>query len=142
MIKGIDFTGIAVAFLCHDGQGNYVMHRRSQNCRDEHGCWDFGGGGVKFGELLEDCLKREVKEEYDADILDSKFLGHRELLREHNGGKTHWLCFYYQVLVSPEQVINNEPEKHDELCWFRFDDLPQPLHSMIPGDIEMYKNKL
>ncbi len=142
MIKGIDFTGIAVAFLCHDGKGNYVMHRRNQNCRDEHGCWDFGGGGLKFGETLEDCLSREVKEEYDADIIDSKFLGYRQLLREHEGNKTHWICFYYQALVDPNQVINNEPDKHDVLDWFTFDNLPQPLHSMILQDIEMYKAKL
>ena len=45
-------------FRCHDGKGNYVMHRRNVNCRDEHGCWDFGGGGLKFGETIADGLSR------------------------------------------------------------------------------------
>lgn len=142
MKKGVDYIGIAVAFLCHDGEGNYVMHRRNGNCRDEHGCWDFGGGGVDVGESIEDCLVREVHEEFGVDILESNFLGHREAFRNQNGVDTHWLCFYYQVLVDREKVINNEPEKHDELGWFRFDNLPQPLHSMIEEDIEMYKHKL
>lgn len=142
MKKGVDFTGIAVAFLCHDGQGNYVMHRRNENCRDEHGCWDFGGGGLKFGESLESCVEREVQEEYGVAVQDVHFLGHRELFRNQAETASHWICFYYQVLVDREKVVNNEPEKHTEMDWFRFDNLPQPLHSMIPGDIEMYKDKL
>lgn len=142
MQKGIDYTGLAVAFLCHDGEGNYVMHRRNENCRDEHGCWDFGGGGIKFGESIADCLTREVTEEFNAEVKAANFLGHREVSRTQAGVKTHWICFYYQVLVDPKQVINNEPEKHDELGWFRFDNLPHPLHSAIKDDIEMYKDKL
>jgi len=142
MKKGVNYIGIAVAFLCHDGRGNYVMHRRNENCRDEHGCWDFGGGGVDVGESIENCLQREVREEFGVDILESHFLGHREIFRNQAEVPTHWICFYYQVHVDREKVVNNEPEKHDELGWFRFDNLPQPLHSAIKKDIEMYKDKL
>ena len=118
------------------------MHKRNNNCRDEHGCWDFGGGGVKFNESLEDALHREVKEEYNADVLEVEFLGYCELFREHEGQPTHWLSFQYLVRVNPDQVVNNEPEKHDEIDWFTLDTLPTPLHSMIPDQLEMLKEKV
>ena len=57
--KGVDFTGVAIVFICHDGNGNILMHKRSQNCRDEQGRWDIGGGSLEFGHLVEDTLKRE-----------------------------------------------------------------------------------
>lgn len=56
MKKGIDYIGVTVSFYCHDGAGNFVLHKRNHNCRDEHGCWDFGGGGLKHGETLEDAF--------------------------------------------------------------------------------------
>ncbi|MCA9356647.1 NUDIX hydrolase [Candidatus Nomurabacteria bacterium] len=137
MKKGIDYIGVSVAFRCHDGKGNYVMHRRNVNCRDEHGCWDFGGGGLKFGETIADGLSREVKEEYGADIVSLESLGHREVFREHDGVSTHWISFAFKVLVDPEQVVNNEPDKHDEIGWFTADSLPTPLHSQLLKNLKI-----
>jgi 8-oxo-dGTP diphosphatase len=138
MKKGIDFIGITVSFYCHDGKGNYVMHKRGPNCRDEHGCWDFGGGGVEFGETLEQALVREIGEEYGVVPIEYQYLGHDEKFREHNGVPTHWLGFRYIALVDREKVINNEPDKHEELHWVKLDDLPSPLHSLVPRDMEKY----
>ena len=142
MKKGIDYTGITVSFFCHDGQGNYVMHKRGAVCRDENGCWDFGGGGVKFNESLDDAVKREVKEEYNADVQAFQFLGFDEKFREHKNVPTHWIGFRYLVEVDRAQVINNEPDKHDEISWVRIDQLPSPRHSMCDRDLEKYKKYL
>lgn len=142
MTKGIDFTGITVAFYCHDGKGNYLMHKRSDKCRDEHGCWDCGGGGLKFNEKLLDAVKRELMEELATEPLEIEFLGYDEVFRTHEGKPTHWLAFRYRVLVDPDRVTNNEPQKHSELGWFRLDALPHPLHSQIPKELEKYRSRL
>ncbi len=131
MQKGIDYTGITVSFALHDGAGNYVMHRRSQNCRDEQGVWDFGGGSLKFDESLEECLQREVMEEYGASVSEVEFMGHKEMFREHAGAKTHWIRFAYRARVDRDQVKNNEPEKLEEVGWYTLDSLPEPLHSEL-----------
>jgi 8-oxo-dGTP diphosphatase len=142
MIKGVDYTGITVSFLCHDGEGNYVMHKRGINCRDEHGVWDFGGGGLKFGETLKDALIREVVEEYGTPPLSVEYLGFDEIFREHESKPTHWIGFRYKVLLDRSKVINGEPQKHDEIGWFTLDTLPQPLHSQLQSTIEKYRGRL
>lgn len=142
MVKGVDYTGITIGFFCHDGEGNYLIHKRSDNCRDEHGCWDFGGGGLKFNESLIEGLQREVKEEYGVEPEDIEFLGHDELHREHDGKKTHWIQFKYKAKVNRELVVNNEPHKHTEVTWVTIDSLPEPLHSQIPIQLKKYKDRL
>ncbi len=80
MRKGVDYTGIATVYFCHDGQGNFIMAKRSQNARDEQGCWDIGGGALEFGMAVDDSLCKEIKEEYCADVLGFEFLGYRDVL--------------------------------------------------------------
>jgi 8-oxo-dGTP diphosphatase len=142
MIKGIDYIGVSASFFCHDGQGNFVMAKRSQNARDERGNWDCGGGGVEFGHTVEETLHKEIKEEYGADILSYEFLGYREAKRMHEGTPTHWVSLDFKVLVDPSQVKNNEPRKFDDLAWFTLSNLPTPLHSQFPAFLEKYKGKL
>ena len=61
--RGVDYIGVTVNFIIHDGKGNVLLQKRSQNCRDEQGRWDIGGGALEFGEKLEDAVRREVKED-------------------------------------------------------------------------------
>lgn len=142
MKKGVDFIGLCACFYCHDGNGNYVFHKRSANCRDEQGMWDCGGGSVQFGETVEQALIREIKEEYGADALKIELLGSYDALRDNDGVPTHWHVCKYKVLVDRHQVKLNEPDKQDEIGWFKIDDLPSPLLSQIPREIEMFKGKL
>lgn len=142
MQKGIDHIGISVSYFCHDGRGNYLMNKRSTNCRDEHGCWDFGGGGVDFGDTIELTLRKEIKEEYCADILEYEFLGPTESFRDLDGKKSHWIHLHFLVKIDPKQVKNGEPHKFDEVKWFTLDNLPLPLHSQTPGDLKEFKDRM
>ena len=142
--KGFDYIGVSVSFFCHDGKGNYVFQRRGKNARDENGRWDCGGGGLEFGEMVNECLKKEIREEYCADVLDSEFLGYYEAHREKDGRASHWIALHFKVLVDPRQVKNGEPHKFDEIGWFRLDELPPTpeLHSQLLAEIERYREKL
>jgi ADP-ribose pyrophosphatase YjhB (NUDIX family) len=140
--NGVDHIGVGVVFFCHDGRGNYLLHKRSATTRDDQGTWDVGGGALEFHELLEDGMKREIKEEYCADALDHEFIGFRQARRDNGNEKTHWIAFDFRVRVDRDQVRNGAPKSIDELGWFRLDKLPTPLHSQLPTALALYKDKL
>jgi 8-oxo-dGTP diphosphatase len=130
MKPGVDYVGVACVFFCHDGQGNLLLHKRSHKSRDEKGRWDCGGGMLEVGEEIENTIKREVKEEFNAQVEEIQFLAHSNVMRDNDGEKTHWLALVFAVQIKPQGVKINEPEKIEELGWFRKDNLPSPRHSM------------
>jgi 8-oxo-dGTP diphosphatase len=142
MKKGQDYTGVTIVFACHDGKGSYLLSKRGVECRDEHGTWDPGGGGLEFDDTVESTLRKEIAEEYCTDVLDFEFLGYRDVHRENNGVKTHWVALDFKVLVDREKVKNGEPHKLEEIRWFTLDNLPTPLHSQFPTFLGLYKEKL
>ena len=137
MKRGVDFIGVGVVFICHDGKGNVLLHKRSNKCRDEHGRWDCGAGAVEFGEDLEQAVRREVKEEYHTDAKEIKFMNHVNVLRKNGETPTHWLSMRYSVLVDPKNVANGDPEKIDQIGWFKQENFPAPLHSIFAQTLDL-----
>ncbi len=145
MIKGLDYIGVAVVFFCHDGKGEFLMAKRSKQCRDEHGMWDIGGGGIEFGDEIEDTLKKEIQEEYCTPVLNFEFLGSRNVIdREYKGKQSHWITFDFKVLVERKKVKIGEPHKFEEIKWFKMETVPSKdqIHSQLPYFLKKYKDKL
>lgn len=143
MIKGgVYYIGIGVVFFCHDGNGRVVFNKRSGNARDEQGCWDIGGGGVKKGELLEDALRREVMEEYCTDVLEHEYLGFREVHRVKDGTPTYWIVFDFKVKIDSSCCAIGDPDKMDDIAWHTLDDLPAPMHSQWETYLKKYSDRL
>lgn len=130
--KGVSFPGVTTVFICHDGHGKLLMAKRGPKARDEHGRWDFGGGGLKHGQTIEANLRRELMEEYGVRPKQLDFIGYFDAFRKNEAGQpTHWLAMCFAVKVDPSKVRNNEPGVIDELGWFSLDNLPSPLHSQF-----------
>ncbi len=62
-----------------------------------YGKWILPGGGVDFGESLEDTLKREISEEANIKIEKLKYFKHYELINLPN---EHRIIFYYQAVYN------------------------------------------
>ncbi len=139
MQTGVDYIGITTPFYCNDGQGNFLLHKRSVRTRDEHGCWDPGSGKLEFGLTPEENVLKEVFEEYGCRGEIQSALPVHSIFREWNGKKTHWLAIPFFVKINPEEVKNNEPEKIDEIGWFKLDNLPKPLHTGFKYSYTTYK---
>ena len=129
--RGVDHISVTCVFFCHDGNGRILLHKRSAACRDEHDRWDCGGGSMEFGESFEETVRREVKEEYCAEVLENIHITTTSVVREHEGKKTHWVATIHAVKVNPDEVAIGEPEKMEEIGWFSPEELPEPLHSMF-----------
>ena len=136
MEVGVDYIGIGVSLVCHDGQGRVLMNKRSRQCRDEWGRWDHCGGKMEFGETPEECSCRELEEEYGCKPLEYRFGGVVNTIRNIKGHKTHWVILAYLVQIDPEKAYNHEPAKFDELAWFEINDLPPERHTFCDEDVK------
>lgn len=106
--------------------------------------WDIGGGGLEHGHSVEDTVRKEINEEFGTDVLDFEFLGYRDVHREHESAKTHWVALDFKVHIDENKVKNNEPHKFEKLEWFHVDALPreQELHSQLPTFLKQYIGRL
>lgn len=129
MKAGVNYIGITTPFYCNDGNGNFLLHKRSENCRDEQGMWDPGSGEADFGMSIEENVLREIIEEYGCKGEIQERLPAHDIFRENNGVKTHWIAIPFFVKVNPEEVKNNDPDKIGEIGWFKMDALPNPMHT-------------
>jgi 8-oxo-dGTP diphosphatase len=135
---GVGYVGVSVVFLCHDGDGRFVMAQRSGRARDERGRWDIGAGAIEFRQTAGEALAAEIHQEYNVAVERRTFLGYRDVIRE----RTHWLALDFAVLVDPAAVRNNEPHKFDDIGWFRLAALPSPVHPGVPGFFARYRDAL
>lgn len=140
MIPGKDYVGVVVTFLCHDGQGNFLMGKRTHNTRDFHGYWDCGGGKLELGETLEQAIQRELNEEFGCSGEVQESLP--AVLHYYPKTESYWLILRYVIKVNREDVKNNEPRSIEEIRWFKLDNLPDKTHPGILEDLKIYGNLL
>lgn len=143
MKKGIDYIGVSVGAIIFNNKGEIFLSKRSQNTKNEKGCWEAPGGSVEFGEKLEEAVKREIVEEYGTEIeIIEQWPASDHLIPDE---KQHWVAttFLAKFKTGQEPKIM-EPEKCDEIGWFNLSDLPTPLSIITKMDLEQYskRNKL
>ena len=118
LARGVDYIGVNCIFFCHDDNGKFLLHKRSQNCRDEKGAWDCGTGTMEFGESFDEAVTREVEEEYGVKPIKIEYVGSKNVIREHEGRQTHWIGNLHLVQIDPANATIGEPHKMDEIGWF------------------------
>ncbi len=137
---GVDYVGINTPFYCIDENGKLLLHKRSENCRDEHHRWDPGSGKLEFGLSIEENILKEVHEEYGCygEILE--ILPAHDIFRTQGGVSTHWIAIPGFVKVDPAKVGINEPAKMLEIGWFSIDKLPKPLHTGFAHTFSLFED--
>lgn len=137
MEQGVNFIGISVGAMIFNDKKELFLAKRSQNCKNEKGCWEIPGGGVNFGEKLIDAVKREIKEEFDVEIeIIEQFPAADHIIPNEN---QHWVpTTFLAKLKSDNKPHIMEPGKCDEIGWFSLKNLPSPLSIITKIDLEYY----
>ena len=137
MKAGIDYIGVAVGALIFNDEGKILLCKRSQNAKNERGCWEAPGGAVEFGETLVHAIAREMKEELDIELEIIKQLPAADHIIPDD--KQHWIptSFICKIKNGKEPKIM-EPHKCDAIGWFLLDALPSPLSIITKIDLEKY----
>ena len=95
----------ACGLLYNDGKLLLVKHRFK-----DYDLWSPPGGGVEFGESIEEALKREFLEETGINIQVKRFL----FIKEHLAPPLHAIEVYYEVITNDySYALGLEPEVVD-----------------------------
>ena len=105
-------------------KGNQVLLLRRRSSHGD-GTWSVPRGHLEYGEALEACAIREVKEEVGVTITDLAFRAVTNDLfeAERMHDVTIWMEGSY---VSGEPSIQ-APDEMSNVGWFSWDALPEPL---------------
>lgn len=120
-------------------KNKFLIIKRSNKTRGEHGFWEFPGGRMEFGETPEETLGRELLEEVGLKVEIIKPLNSWSFFRDENTqivGITY-LC----KAVSSEVILS---EEHVDCAWVTFEDIRN--YNIKPSIIEQierwYKREL
>lgn len=71
--------------------------------------WAVIGGHVEYGESIENCLTREVKEETNLDITNISFIQvQEEIFSDEFTEEKHFIFLNYSALAISDHLIPNE----------------------------------
>jgi len=137
--RGIDYIGVSVGVMIFNDKKQIFLAQRGPKAKNERGCWENPGGSVEFGEKLVDAVKREVMEEYGAEIeVLKQFPAEDHLIPSEN---QHWVAttFLARFKDGSEPKIM-EPEKCSAIGWFDLDNLPSPLSIITQLDLDHHSS--
>ena len=104
--------------------------------RNSHdaGTWSFPGGHLEFGETIEGCALRELKEEAGISVKNLR-LGTftNDIFPEDD---KHYVTLYVVCDYESGEPEVLEPEKCEKWGWFKWNELPQPLFTPIKNLIK------
>ncbi len=100
------------------------------------------GGGIEFLEKSKDALKREFKEEIEANIIVKDFLGISENIFTYKGKNAHELILFYSIDISDgdykdEYIINDDCGKY-KAKWIDINEFKSKNKILYPDEVFKY----
>ena len=97
--------------------GTFLLGLR--NKQNAYGTWVIPGGGVGWGETIQDAAVREIKEETNIDVDIVRFICHKEII--NLPGKYHSVVFYY--LAKPKHTSIKASDDISEARFFSIEEI-------------------
>jgi len=101
---------IIVGAIIYD-DNNKIFLAKSYKWKDK---WVVPGGHLEWGESLENCVKREIKEETNLDVSNIELVGIQEnIFPEEFHKKKHFIFLDYCCHTESDNVkLNDELQEH------------------------------
>lgn len=128
---------VAAAIIIKNNKILVAKRRDNQYFKNK---WEFPGGKIEKGETPEECLQREVKEEFDITVrIDSFFM---ESKFQYPHMKIHLLT--YLAYIQSGTLQANEHEEYQwvstsELDDFDFLEADEPIISQLKQNGQIFK---
>ena len=119
-------------FLMKD---NNVLLQRRFNTGYEDGKYSVVAGHLDGGETIKSAIIREAREEIGIDI-SSKDLEVVQVM--HRLADDERIDFFLKSTTWNRQIVNNEPNKCDDLSWFDIHKLPNNLIPYVKTALDNY----
>lgn len=116
---------VTAAIILKDDKILIAQRAPGQN---QAGKWELPGGKIEPGETLQECLKREIKEEFEVDIEVLDFFG--ESIYTYSSGTIKLMAFWCRWL-NGDFIL----KVHSRICWVCKDELK--LYDFAPADIPL-----
>lgn len=125
-------VGVGV-YICYEGK-ILVFKRIKEHGR---GQWSAIGGHLEHGEHWFDTALREAREEAGIEVHSPRLFAVTNDVFPESG--KHYITLQVEVRADSADFINAEPEKHVEMGWYRWEDVPTPR---FPGIQSVYDQNL
>jgi 8-oxo-dGTP diphosphatase len=113
---------VILAIIRKDGK--YLLTKRAEGDPEDphssYGSWQIPGGGLEFGESVEECLQREVQEELGIEVTRISMLN-QIFHQVRNNWHGIFITFVCEMKDPNVQIkINNEASDYG---WFTIEDI-------------------
>lgn len=106
--------------------------------KGSHGAGEYAwpGGHLEYMESIEDCVRREVREETGMEVENIRFL---RLMNLKTYSPKHYIDIAMVADWKSGEPRVMEPEKIEGWEWRSIDDMPEPLFAPLPSYFEALK---
>jgi len=113
---------VGVALIITRGDCVLMLRRKGAHGA---GTWAVPGGHLEFGESLEECARREAREEVGLEVSEVRFRAiTNDVFHEEN---EHYITVFMQGSYLSGDPAQYALDEVAEVGWFAWDVLPQPL---------------
>jgi len=100
------------------------------------------GGQIEFGERAEDALRREFREEIDAELTDIRYVFTLENLFTHQGEPGHEIVMVFEATLTDATLYDRETLAGEEDGGIPFTAMWKVLSEFGPGKRPLYPDGL
>jgi 8-oxo-dGTP diphosphatase len=123
-------VGVGVMLVRH---GQVLLGRRTSGQRP--GWWGWIGGKLEFGETLQECARREAREEAGIEITNLRLLCISSIFVEDQ----HWIDVEFLADIAAGEPHAAAPDELTEWAWYPIDELPAPIFEPAERALQSYR---